>query len=310
VSVRHASLEPASARACGKVILLGEHVVVHGRPAIAAGIDRFVELNVSPRADGRRVVISEDPRVETALDEAAAIVSIPPDVGFTVAIGGDLPISVGLGSSAAFAVALVRALGRACGQQLSLDELSEAANRIDRIFHGRPSGIDAAAAAHGGVLWFESGPPRIRRPVRTSGTLTLVVILTGTRHATGQMVGELAARRTSDPEVYDPVFDAIGRLTTSARGALERGDRPFLGRLMSMNHDLLRACGVSTPALDRVVERALVLGALGAKLTGGGGGGAVVALPAGNPTELVRALGEEGLEAFAAAVSEPAGGAA
>ena len=303
-------LRAASGSACGKVILLGEHVVVHGRPALAAGIARYVHARVAPRADGVRTLSVDDPRVRAAVDEAAVLAGLDESAGFELELCGDLPVSVGLGSSAAMAVALLRALSASIRRPLAIERLAESANQLERQFHGRPSGIDTTAAAHGGLVWFEIGPPRVVRPIAAPAGLAFVVALSGTRHATGEMVGGLAARRAADREVYDRVFDAIGCLVLAARAAIECDDRPRLGKLMTMNHELLRACGISTPVLDRVVERALALGALGAKLTGGGGGGAVLVLPAGDdPEGLAHALRAEGIEAFTAHIAAPGGDA-
>ena len=47
-----------------------------------------------------------------------------------------------------------------------------------------------------------------------------------------------------------------------------------LGRLAGEAQELLAALGVSTPALDRILEAGRAAGALGGKLSGAGGGGA------------------------------------
>ena len=240
----------------GKIILLGEHAVVHGEPAIATGLEHDVRVRLLP---------------------------------------------VGLGSSAALSVALVRALAASDGRALSPSEAARLANEVEKVFHGTPSGIDATTAAHGGLLWFETGPPMRWEEVAAGGPLPLVVALSGEEHDTGRSVGGLRHRAESSPEVYGPVFGAIGGLVRAGRTAIERAAWPLLGELMSMNHALLRACGVSTDALDRVVDDALACGALGAKLTGAGGGGAAIALarPEGEE-DLIAALRRRGWQAFRA----------
>jgi len=71
----------------------------------------------------------------------------------------------------------------------------------------------------------------------------------------------------------------MGRLAVEGTEALEAGDLESLGDAMNVNHGLLAAAGVSSPALDIAVDTLRRAGALGAKLTGAGGdGGAVVAL--------------------------------
>jgi mevalonate kinase len=292
------TLRPAQASAGGKAILLGEHAVVHGRPALAVGLGRHVSVRLVPRPDGQREIPSSDDRVRTAVARAASAFGIPESAGFALELGGNLPVAMGLGSSAALSVALVRALAAAEGVALSAARLDEVAYELERIFHGTPSGVDSTTAARGGVLWFEKGPPRRSEPVALRRSLTYVVALTGTRHETARTVASLRERAAAHPEVYAPVFDAIGALVRSARAALERGEWPALGRFMTMNHELLRALGVSTPELDELVARALDAGAFGAKLTGGGGGGAALVLAGDDPTRVLESLRATGYEAF------------
>jgi hydroxymethylglutaryl-CoA reductase len=277
----------------GKVILLGEHVVVHGKPAIVAGLDRGVRVIIEPGRDSTTL----DPRVAEALQRAITLLGIEP-ADLTLRISGDLPIGMGLGSSAALAVALLRALADAAGFAIGEDDVAAHAHEIEKLFHGTPSGVDSTAATHGGLLWFEAGPPPRHERVTASASLPLVVVLSRTVHATARTVGSLRDRAAAAPDVYRPVFAAVGELVRAARRAIESGARERLGELMTMNHGLLRACGVSTAELDAIVDTALDAGACGAKLTGAGGGGAVIALPADEGASLARALGAAGHECF------------
>ena len=194
---------------------------------------------------------------------------------------------------------MLRALACGAGRDVPDDEIAAHAHEIEKLFHGTPSGVDSTAAAHGGLLWFEAGPPPRHERLRVAGGgLPLVVILSRTVHATSQTVGSLRERAAAAPEVYRPVFAAVGELVRAARHALELGDRKRLGALMTMNHGLLRACGVSTPELDAIVDAAVAAGACGAKLTGAGGGGAVIALPSRASEPLAAALAGAGWECF------------
>lgn len=297
------ALQRASARATGKLILLGEHAVVHGQPAIVAGIDRGVRVTVLP-GEGAGAGPGADPRLGDAIALAARLVGAG-EARFGLEVEGDLPIAMGLGSSAALAVAVVRALATSAGVELAAADIERHAHEIERVFHGTPSGVDSAAATHGGVRWFEAGPPSRHEPIVLRAPLPLLVILSRTPHATSSTVGGLRSRAAAAREVYDPVFGAIGSLVAAARRALEEGEHARLGELMSMNHGLLRACGVSTAEIDAIVDEALEAGASGAKLTGAGGGGAVIALPAGDPEALREALAARGHEAFVVRIGLP-----
>jgi hydroxymethylglutaryl-CoA reductase len=300
-ALRGQALSRARGEANGKVILLGEHAVVHGQPAIVVGLELGVRIEVEPLDAGPRRGPGGDPRLEQMIDAAAARLGIPAAASFAVAIGGELPVAIGLGSSAALCVALVRALAAASELRISPAEVAAHAHALEGI--GTPSGVDSTAATYGGVLWFLAGPPPAHEPIRLRRDLGLVIALSGTRHETGRTVGGLRQRVAARPDVYRPVLKAIGALVVSARRALEEGDHELLGELMNMNHALLAACAVSTPQLEETVEMARCCGALGAKLTGGGGGGAVVALAPADPHDLAAALRDQGCEAFATRIA-------
>lgn len=301
------------ARAPGKLILLGEHAVVHGSPAIATSLDAGIDVEVALDVDGERLVEAApdlaDPRLAPAVAAAASAVGIDSSARWRVRVGGDLPVAVGLGSSAALSVALVRAFAAAAGAVLEPSAEAEAAHRVECVFHGTPSGVDVAASLAGRPIWFEAGPPRRWEPVPVARGFDLVVHVAAGRHDTGRTVGGLRARAAGRPGLYRPLFGAIGDLVREARVAIARGDLAALGEAMTLDHGLLRSLGVSTPELDRAVDLALSAGALGAKLTGGGGGGAIVALAPGRGEELGAALAAPGrgfLVARVAADLDPA----
>src|SRR5438093_13389851 len=97
----------SSASAPGKVILLGEHSVVFGVPAIAAAIDRRLEVRV--RFEGDASSLSSDPKLQRAVEVAARDLEVDP-ARLSVEVASDIPPACGLGSSAALSLALVRAL--------------------------------------------------------------------------------------------------------------------------------------------------------------------------------------------------------
>lgn len=259
-------MTPGRGTGHGKLLLCGEHAVVHGHPAIAVAVDRSTEVTLTPHAGTTTVTSNHtDHRV---LD---ALLTVLPGEGFDVGVVTDLPVGRGMGSSAALAVALVRARAALDGDQPDADEVYARAMPIERAFHGNPSGVDVAVAASGGCLWFRKGDPPIREPLPPPAW-SLVVLDTGTSGDTQELVAAVGARR---PDI-DPALARIGALVAQAREAL--ADPVALGALLTENHALLREIGVSTPALDALVALALDAGAHGAKLAGAGGGGVVLAV--------------------------------
>ena len=280
-----------SAVACGKVILLGEHSVVYGHPALAAGLARGLVLSATPLPSPSAVMELSIPgwdldlRLEADTEHPVARACLEvlahcdgPVTGWRIEGETRIPCRAGVGSSAALTVALARlALGpHSPGQEPFLEEVIEASLAGERVFHGTPSGIDSAVAARGGVVVFERGSPC--EPVELAAPLHIVVMPSGIARQTAVLVGAVRERRDRLPEIIDPVLEALGQVVRRGHAALERGDLQRLAELFGVAHELLAALGTSLPALDRLCARALVHGARAAKLTGAGGGGCAIAL--------------------------------
>jgi mevalonate kinase len=274
--------------ACGKAIVLGEHAVVYGVPAIAVGIDRGASAYSTPlergpshllvRGWGLRIREDEEhhdlARAFRALLLAAR--RDTPSLGdHAVEVEAHLPPGGGLGCSAAIGVAIARALEPRPRESA----VQERAMAWERVFHGNPSGVDAAVAARGGCVVFRKGAGI--EPLRVRGPIHLCVGSTGTASSTKAMVEAVARLRSRSPQHVDQSFEEIRALVHSGRQAFETGDRSLLGRLMNLNQLLLRELFLSTPEIERMCSLARGAGALGAKLTGAGGGGSVLALVSG-----------------------------
>jgi mevalonate kinase len=191
---------------------------------------------------------------------------------------------MGLGFSAAAGVALARAVEIHSVGTDAADRVEARAMAWERVFHGNPSGVDVAAAMHGGLLRFSRA--RGIRPLPGSSNraqLLLAIGLTGVPSATRTMVEQVASERRARPTQVDSLIDRIGRLVEEGIEAAGAADAARLGAVFDRNQELLSELGVSTPAMDRMCAEARSAGALGAKLTGSGGGGAVIALAGFGP---------------------------
>jgi mevalonate kinase len=265
----------------GKVILLGEHAVVYGQPALAGAIDLGVRATATAcNGDPPRVLIpawgidvpADDvhPAARAAWRISAALACDQQPM--TLTAHASVPPQAGLGSSAAMAVAVARAIAGAHGLATTDAAIAAAANAAETEFHHRPSGVDVALAMRGGIGVFrrDVGFVPIAAP-----SITLAVGLSGDGRSTSAMVDRVAAaiRGTDDPRIT-----ALGEHAAAGAADLARGDLVDLGARMSAAHVVLADLGVSSAKLDELVAVARDAGALGAKLTGAGGGGAVIAL--------------------------------
>jgi geranylgeranyl diphosphate synthase type I len=291
-------------RAFGKIILLGEHTVVYGAPALAAGIERGARASARrlPPGEpsflhlaGRRIPADAASSDDLAKAFAALLAEGTQAPPVAVEASSDLPPGGGLGSSAALAVAIARALDAVTGASGEEAKLLARAGAWERVFHGNPSGIDTATAFHGAVLRFSraGGVRLLKFPV----DLWLCIGWSGESSSTRSMVEGVARMHARRPDIVERSISGAAALVDNATLALEAGDLAALGKLMDLAQMVLAGLMVSTEAIERMCSIARGAGALGAKLTGAGGGGSVIALVPSSP-------GGEGPSDTASAVLE------
>jgi mevalonate kinase len=293
----------------GKVILLGEHAVVYGHPALAAAVRQRVAVELVEHDGPLRIELpaglSAPPEALRAAEAMLRELGLPPR--FVARVQSELPLGGGLGSSAALGVALARAAADANGRALPDDEAARLALHLETVFHGAPSGVDPETCARGGAVLFvrarEGRPAQVER-LRPRTPTALVVALTGILRGTRSTVLPLSARRAERPSLYDPLLSLLGELARGGKDALERGDLLDLGVRFDAAQGVLGALGVSCPELDELVLALRGLGALGAKLTGAGGGGAAIGLARdlGDAEAIAAALRAKGKSAFTTVV--------
>ena len=281
----------ATATAPGKVILVGEHAVVYGRPAIAAPVWQVVATaTVAPAAPGagctlvandlgqvlRLAEAGDDAPLAVVARLALARLGVSTDPDWRIELRSEIPIASGMGSGAALSTALVRAIFAQLGQPVAPAVVSELVYESERFYHGTPSGIDNTVVAYGRPIWFVKGQPP--EPFTPAAPILLAIADTGIRSPTVLTVSAVREAWQRDRQRYEAMFDAISAVAHAARRALEQGDAPALGALLNENQAMLNSIGVSCDAIEGLVTAARAAGALGAKLSGAGGGGNIIAL--------------------------------
>lgn len=295
-----------------KVILFGEHFVVYGKRALATAINQRLAVEVSSREKrGYHVKIENIPTFGLEMDlergkggnikvlpykdydtATKSIAYVKESIvyleeryeiggeGVEIEIKSEIPLSAGLGSSAATCVATIAALKDYFGVSGDLEGIRADAHQVEKAVQGAASPVDTAISTYGGYVLVEKGEvkrlhlPELNLIVGCIGSIPLSM---DTKKAsemglkTKRMVEAVKVRKESFVKVFNSFFDASDEITAQAINAIEDGDFVKLGALMNINHGLLDAIGVVPRRLSELVKRSQELGALGAKVTGAGG---------------------------------------
>lgn len=293
-----------NASAAGKVILFGEHAAVYGRHALALPIRNAVRVIVEPAETHTSLNIPNwgiagkiDFDHPQGVDAAVALILRQLELrtmNFTINVDSDLPRGVGLGSSAAIAVALTRAICDVVGLTIDDDRVNAIAYECEKLAHGTPSGVDNAISTFAAPMLFRNDGTLKMEPLALTETPPIVIACSNEVGLTNEQVAGVRARYERAPGLYSALFDEIDKISVAGVDLLQNGQYDELGLAMNVCHGLLNALEVSTPELERMVALARAAGAAGAKLTGGGGGGSIVALCPDGLDRVRKALQEAG----------------
>lgn len=203
---------------------------------------------------------------------------------------------MGLGSSAAVAVAITRATANCFGIDVDDERVNEIAFMCEKIAHGTPSGIDNTISCFSQTVLFRNAENLSVEPIALKEFPPLVVAFSHDVGLTHEQVAGVRARYERHSRAYEAIFDQMDELAREGVQALRSRQYDQLGMMMNVCHGLLNALQVSTPDIECMVALARKYGAIGAKLTGAGGGGAVVALCPGTERQVRKGLRQAGYQ--------------
>jgi mevalonate kinase len=270
-----------------KLILIGEHSVVYGQPAIALPVTILkTTVTISPTKYGQYIENSEfRRRLDLLGDEFEGIRQLimrllkkfhSAKLPFSLEIDSNIPLGRGLGASASLATAITRAFFDFFDATLSAEDLRFYANFSENITHGKSSGIDVATVNSDQPLWFIKD--KTIEPFELNLHGFIVIGDSGVHGFTAQAINIVREKLVEETAATENCIETLGDLAHASKDFLMTDQLKKLGEVMNEAHENLSALGVSHPRLDTLVETARANGALGAKLTGSGLGGVMVAL--------------------------------
>ncbi len=277
-----------STSAPGKIILSGEHFVVHGSYSLAAAVSKRVYVTVKEIEGSRSRIVANGltsnvhaddgsfPAVKTV---ARALLS---DTGkdtqqtpFEISISSEIPPGSGLGSSSAVSVACAAALKDFLAHSGDKDLIADLAFQGEKAVHGNPSGIDIQASYLGGLILFKKGEET--QMIDLPEPFSLLVVFSGKKRSTSRLIAKVAQTKAEYPHYFQRLADSASELSLKILEASKVRDLERIGALFTEAETSLAWIGVSTPQLESLID--FLFGkeeVHGAKLTGAGGGGSVI----------------------------------
>jgi len=269
-------MKKVTVSAPGKVILLGEHAVVYGKPAIISAINMRLTVTVSDSKEPE--IIAEEGKeyihhILTSVGKHLKIDSIPP---LRLEISSDIPIGYHLGSSAALGAAIVGALVYHWKKIWNPMLINQLAYESEKFIHVNSSGVDPAAVVSGGLIWYRKELDFLRsiwqlpfKPTRNMNHFFL--INTGRpKETTGEMVGLVKEKMQKEPEAMNDLLNRNELQVKRVTVALKEGNEPEFLDAIKMGERTLEGMGVVSDKVIPLIREIEIMGGA-AKILGGGG---------------------------------------
>jgi len=299
------------ASAPGKIILFGEHFVVHGTKAILAAIDKRVTVTTTFTENKTIKVNSELGTIEVPISSsyeevksefrpfvylANKIINSEQNVsGLEITIDSDIPIGVGLGSSSACCVAAAASISELFNE-LSSEEILKMSIEAEKTIFPDTSGADCTVCTYGGMIEY----PSVEK-IDNTFDLNLLIANSMIPHNTKNSVEKVNKFKENNEERFSQLCDLETKLIDEVITAMKNNDVTTFGLKMSENQKYLEEIQISNDTLRDMISSLKEI-SLGTKITGAGDGGCIIALVKDENMDKVPALLPNDKEYFSAKI--------
>lgn len=274
-------------RSHAKLIIIGEHSVVYGYPAITIPITSIpvvakMNSTIEESRIESRFFTGKLSTMPENLEGIKVLIDKLDDklnsnhIKYNLRIESEVPIERGLGSSAATSAAIIRCFYQFFQKRLTKTQLINEINISESIIHGQPSGVDAVSVIASSPVWFEKN--KMPENIDMNITGYFVIADSGIHGRTGETVADVKKLLTQNPQAGNEILKDLGKLTKDTSLALATNNLKKLGDNFNKAHDNLRKLHVSSAEIERLVSLANNNGSLGTKITGGGRGGCIIGI--------------------------------
>ena len=259
-----------------KIILIGEHSVVYGYPAIAIPL-KNIEIECIVEKAERSNFYDKTDTLSVAIFTALKYLK-KENEKIKYKVTSKIPPKRGMGSSAAVSIAAIRAVFDYFGENLENEPLEKLVHIAEIVAHNTPSGLDAKTCLSDKAIKFIKNKGFSYIDLNLDAYL--VIADTGIYGNTGdaiQNVKNLGSKADIPLKKLGELTDEMAKiLTENNKSEEEKVDK--IGKIMTKANTELENLSITIEKTDLFVKTAIENGASGAKISGGGLGGCVIAL--------------------------------
>ena len=261
-------------KAHSKIILLGEHSVVYGYPAIAVPL-KNIEIECEILESKTNFCCNENDTLSVAIFTALKYLKKEKEK-IKYSIKSEIPTKRGMGSSAAVSIAAVRAVFDYFNQKIETDLLEKLVNVAETTAHQNPSGLDAKTCLSEKPIKFIKNKGFSYIDINLGAYL--VIADSGIYGNTKEAVEKVRNLGAVAKEPLKNLGELTEKFESLIKNKFETEKVKKIGQIMTNANDELKKIGVTIEKTEMLVEKALENGASGAKISGGGLGGCIIAL--------------------------------